>query len=647
MKTAFIFILYNTPKSEVNRLRKEAENLIKGSTVYFIDNTGKNKGYAEGVNEGIKMALQDKTDYIIVSNPDISLASLDSKHFFDASDYFDIWNFAMKQNSKTYYGGEIDKWRMSGGLNDKKTQKRFVSCDFITGALMVIKKQVVEKIGLFDESYFMYYEDVDYCMRARQAGFKVGIDSEQIFEHFETSDSNEDKKYYLLKNRLLFLLRYGNFQQKSRELLRTPVTLLEEKTTLFSLLKKRTFLFNFSILNLSSAINKALSFILFIFLARYLSIDDYGVYVLAWAHVGILAPLLDFGTTAYGLINLSNEKKGRLNSLISLRLFLSVAVLLITLALAFLFKYDTQLIFLILLASFSMLSSALSGSYLILTSINEKVYRSSVISALFNLILTSLTIIALFFSPKLVFVFLVAFASYNIYSLVNLYLIKKEIKDIKLKIDTKEWIRIAKQSFVYVIIGLLAGIYFKIDVLLLKFLQSESAVGIYSSGFKFYEALIFIASAYSFAAVPKLSKLYDTNKTLFFNKVKRDTLFVAVLGIIITLITYLITPYLLPLVLKGEFLQGIDVLKITIFSLPFLFISTIYLNILYIVKKTFYVVLLFAFQVILSTLLNYIFIPHYSYIASSYITVLNEIVNVLIGFTFYLVIKNQHKKDIS
>ncbi|MEK7096718.1 MAG: glycosyltransferase family 2 protein, partial [Patescibacteria group bacterium] len=240
MKIGFIFVLFKTPQSEISRLKEEVSKCH--SNIYFIDNSENGQGYAAGVNQGIKNALKDSCDLFVVANPDISIDKLVKLDQLVKFSPFDIWGLAMKQQGKTYYGGTIDKWRMSGGLIEKKPTKRFIETDFVSGSLMFIKKSVVDKVGFFDEKYFMYYEEVDYCYRAKKAGFKIGIDTKSVYEHFEVSRDNPQKEFYLFKNRLKFLFKYGSFKQKIRELIRAPKTVFEE-------IKKRPFYLNFFSLN--------------------------------------------------------------------------------------------------------------------------------------------------------------------------------------------------------------------------------------------------------------------------------------------------------------------------------------------------------------------------------------------------------------
>jgi len=60
---------------------------------------------------------------------------------------------------------------------------------------MLIKREVINKVGLFDENFFMYYEDVDYCKRATDAGFEVWYFGKIQVMHFAGASSNRRKNY--------------------------------------------------------------------------------------------------------------------------------------------------------------------------------------------------------------------------------------------------------------------------------------------------------------------------------------------------------------------------------------------------------------------------------------------------------------------
>jgi O-antigen/teichoic acid export membrane protein len=627
MKIAFIFVLFKTPQSEINRLKREVRELrIADYELYLIDNSENGQGYAGGVNQGIKKALKDNCELFVIANSDISLVKLDSLDLLDSLDKFDIFGFAMHQQSKTYYGGKIDKWRMSGGLIEKKPIDRFASTDFVSGSLMVIKKKVLDKIGFFDESYFMYYEEVDFCFRAKKSGFKIGIDTKLSYNHFEVSQDNPEKEFYLFKNRLKFLFKYGSLKQKIYELFRTPKTVVEE-------IKKRPFYLNFFTLNISSVVNKILHFVLFLVLINYFNPEEYAVYTLTWTQIGLLLPLLDFGTTSYGLVYINDSIEKKVRELFSLRFYLSLITFILTICLAIIFRYPISIIIPIILTSFVIFANMFSGTYLILSSIKQKSYLASLVSMIFQICLVISLIAGILITKQLMTVFIITFVLYNFYSLVNFLLVRKEVGSLSLKIDLKQWLIIIKKSFVFLLISLLAGFYSKVDVLILNFIKGKQAVGIYSAGYRFLDALMFVVTAYNVSSMPLFSRLAKEKKgNLFINKIKKDTVLVFLIGVFIALGFYFLGPVILPIVYKSTYFQSIQVLRIIIFALPLILLTSVFLNSIYSLNKAKLVIYIFLFQLILNFALNLFFIPRYGFFASAYITLFGEAINTLLTF---------------
>ena len=630
----------------MDRLKSEVKKLnLDNYLQYFIDNTISNRGYARGVNEGIKKAIIDNCELLIVANPDISLQGIKTKNLLAGGEYFDVWGLAMKQKGTVFYGGEIDKWRLSGGLITKKPRQKFIRRDFISGSLLLIKKEVVEKIGSFDENYFMYYEDVDFCYRASRAGFKIGIDSKTAYEHFEISKNNPEKEILLSQARQKFFKKYGNIWQKIYELLRfwsRPDLIGTPQNDR----RIGSFFVNFASLNISSLVNKLLNFILFIFLLRYLKPEEYGIYALVWTQVSLFSPIVDLGTTAYGIVDLPTEKKEKFISLFNLRLTVSLIIFFLTILAGFLmFKNNNRIFAYIFLTSFVIFSNMLSGSYLIKNAIEGRLYNSSFISVIFNTILIFALTTSLLFFKSLPIIFILIFIFYNFYSLANYLLIRKSFKQFPFSIDTSAWSNFMKKSYIYVLIGFFSGIYFKIDVFLLQFLKGESEVGIYSAGFKFFEALMFIAASYNITRTPVFAQLAKKNPKQLLNVMKKDLRFLFLLGMGIISVTFFLSPIILPFFLRGNYFSAIKVVRIVTFALPLILLSSVFLNAIYVLKKAYIIIIIFLLQVFLNLLLNLIFIPKYSYIASSYITVLSEIINIILLAVIFILIWRRKLKN--
>jgi GT2 family glycosyltransferase len=160
--------------------RERLKDLIsKYSNLTFITNKN-NLGFAGGNNDAVKSA---RGDYILLLNNDTIvkddfLAGLmkQASENPDATIFCPKIFFYDRPDTIWFAGGYID-WKNEGAhigyeKKDNHAYDTAVICAYVTGCAMLIKKEVINKIGLFDESFFAYQEDVDFCVRARKAGYK-------------------------------------------------------------------------------------------------------------------------------------------------------------------------------------------------------------------------------------------------------------------------------------------------------------------------------------------------------------------------------------------------------------------------------------------------------------------------------------------
>ena len=83
---------------------------------------------------------------------------------------------------------------------------------------MLFKREVLEKVGLFDEKYFLYYEDADLSERIKKAGYKIYYVPTAILYHMNASSSggpgNNLHDYFLTRNQMLFGFSYAPLKSK-------------------------------------------------------------------------------------------------------------------------------------------------------------------------------------------------------------------------------------------------------------------------------------------------------------------------------------------------------------------------------------------------------------------------------------------------
>jgi len=200
-----------------------------------------NLGYSGGVNFGLQPVLKSKAKYILLLNNDTIVSPDSLQKLLDYAEKKEkvgilspVILFPGRKKKIWFNGGEIDPKRFSTkhiGLGEKinRRLKKPFETEFVPGCAMLIKKKVIEKIGLFDERFFLYYEDADFCQRARKAGFKCVVVPEAKIIHRQTkSQIGDQTEYYLARNHLLFLEKHASPKIKIREWLRTAKTVWEK-----------------------------------------------------------------------------------------------------------------------------------------------------------------------------------------------------------------------------------------------------------------------------------------------------------------------------------------------------------------------------------------------------------------------------------
>src|SRR3990167_9047560 len=196
-----------------------------------------NRGYAGGNNFGIEKALELNCEFVLILNPDTVLEPDTIRLLLSATEKHGgngIFGpkILMKDGKRIWsIGGELDKKRYTAGLIgfkdlDNKNHKE-KEVDFVSGTCMLIPRKLLEKDLRFYEKYFLYYEDVEFCVRAKQLGFSSFVVPTAKIVHLEESQSLLLKKYYLARNHLLFIERNAPFPVKLREVIRLPKTLYE------------------------------------------------------------------------------------------------------------------------------------------------------------------------------------------------------------------------------------------------------------------------------------------------------------------------------------------------------------------------------------------------------------------------------------
>lgn len=204
-----------------------------------------NFGWGGGNNSGVEYALKREADAIFILNNDTEIeekcvTNLVNELFkrreigiVGPKIYLSVKDKRTRKIS--FAGGKFTKNRYFGiHVGDKQVDVgQFDSVketEFTTGAAMMVKSEVFKKVGLFEERFFIYYEEGDFCMSTKKAGYKIlFVPDAHVYHAFSgTVKLNSPfQHYYTTRNHYLFVQMNAPLDVKIREFMRTPKTIYE------------------------------------------------------------------------------------------------------------------------------------------------------------------------------------------------------------------------------------------------------------------------------------------------------------------------------------------------------------------------------------------------------------------------------------
>jgi GT2 family glycosyltransferase len=201
----------------------------------------RNYGFAGGCNRGMEKALADQADFIWLLNNDAIAKPESIEHLVKAAianpEAGALGAIVLEGHSSTAEEaglGEINFKKAktylrktgqdkSGSQTSSKQEKGLYSCSWLSGSNLLLRSSALSKVGLFDERYYLYFEDVELCKRLTDAGFKCLLVPGSTIEHEGNASTQGGlslwRSYYHSRNRLLFFMQYCSPSQRPIALL--------------------------------------------------------------------------------------------------------------------------------------------------------------------------------------------------------------------------------------------------------------------------------------------------------------------------------------------------------------------------------------------------------------------------------------------
>lgn len=181
-----------------------------------------NKGYAGNNNVGIQKAMEQGADWIFVLNEDILLAPDCLSRLVQVGESNPgigiVGPMVYHHNEPEVIqsaGGRLDRyWRSIHLGQNEPDHGQFSSpqvVDWISGCAILVRREVIEQVGVLDEQFFYYWEETEWCLRAREKGWQiVHVPQAKIWHKGVQRDykPSPDVTYYATRNRFLMLSKH-------------------------------------------------------------------------------------------------------------------------------------------------------------------------------------------------------------------------------------------------------------------------------------------------------------------------------------------------------------------------------------------------------------------------------------------------------
>jgi hypothetical protein len=219
MQISVVIVAFN----DSEYVKECVKSVLKSSCKFTIDtivvseDRNNRSGYGENANKGIKQGLANGSDYICLLNDDTKV----DHNFLEwmIKENVDICGCKIydwdSRNIQVYSCG-MNMLTGQTSHNPNNHSRDLAQYDhiknpqWVCGCCVLIKKEVFEKIGYFDERYVAYFEDTDFCWRARKAGFKLGLaPNAYVWHKGGVSSTTVFKTMMIARNRIRFMRKHA------------------------------------------------------------------------------------------------------------------------------------------------------------------------------------------------------------------------------------------------------------------------------------------------------------------------------------------------------------------------------------------------------------------------------------------------------
>ncbi len=161
---------------------------VKYPEIILLQNN-RNDGFSAGNNLGIRYALERRADYVVLLNPDTKVKPDWLSRMIEVGEQEPSLGILGAVQLR-YDNEDWNSWTHTALspaqqmlLSSQGQCPAWLEMEWVEGSCFAIKRKVIKSVGLFDPIFFSFYEEIDYCRRARYHGFRTGLVTQSRLHH--------------------------------------------------------------------------------------------------------------------------------------------------------------------------------------------------------------------------------------------------------------------------------------------------------------------------------------------------------------------------------------------------------------------------------------------------------------------------------
>lgn len=379
-------------------------------------------------------------------------------------------------------------------------------------------------------------------------------------------------------------------------------------------------------------------------ITRYYGESGTGILTIALAYLGFFIIAVDLGFNAYLMPKLLDNAEDIWRKLFGLRILIAIVLMFVAGGVIFLLpNYDPLVYQLVLIG---VVGALIQPAFFVTANaiFQAKLrYDLSIISSSIGSVLTFLLIyIAILSKTSLAIIMFCYLAGWLTTAIISITLSSRFIKNLTPLFDLSFMLKLVKGAWPISLALLLNVLYFRVDTFLLSFLKPFADVGIYNLSYSIFQAALVLPTFIMNSYYPMMIESFKKNQQQFFSQLRLASFGMALIGVLGIIATILLSGLIIIAITGGRGFEGSkDALVILSFGFPAYFVSALLMWTLVVMKRYKEMVAIYFIGLLFNIFTNLIFIPQYSYLATSWITGLSEYLILLLQVITILVLSRR------